>query len=142
MDDALKSAVALKAGGKLSEASRAFQGILDNDPHNYDALRHLGLLDVRRGKTEGVQLIEKAIQQQPTQAHAYLDLGSAFHCLKQWPEALKSYGQFIRQNPQHAHAHFLCGAGGLHAPLLRRAEVLCSCARHSAALCDGHGQLR
>lgn len=110
MEDALKKAMALRTDGKLDEAAIAFREILKNDPHNYDALRLAGLIDVSLGDADGIQLIEKAIRQHPERAHAYLDVGSALHRLKRWPEALQSYNDFIKKQPNHAHAYFLCGA--------------------------------
>lgn len=84
--------------GRVAEASVAFHQAVAVDPGDTDALYFAGAIDmlhgVRRG--EALQLLQRAVEIDPSQGLWWLALGTAHFCLDHCKEALYSFRRAAR----------------------------------------------
>ena len=116
----LQAALELHRKGAWSEAKLLYEGILENQPDNFDALQLLGVLASQTKNYEAsVALIAKAIAINPGQATVHANLGFALKSLGRYAESVDSYLNAIKLKPDLADAHLHCGLAylGLGQPL-------------------------
>ena len=102
----LRQGSALREQGRLSEAERTYQKIIQQEPTCFDALHHLGALALQTHRTQhGVELITKAIELNPNIAAAYFNLGMGFSDLKRYDEAVASYDKAIALKSDYVEAY-------------------------------------
>jgi protein O-GlcNAc transferase len=86
--------------GRLPEAERIYQQVLQVEPNNPDALHLLGILSSQLGKYDtAVQLIEKAILHCPPNPGFLSNLGEANRRLGRLDDALDSYDKALAIKP-------------------------------------------
>src|SRR6266513_1660112 len=91
--------------GRLAEAERIYQRVLEVDPNNPDALHLLGVIAHQVGKNEiSCQLIEKAIRYNPSNPYFLNNRGNALQALKRYGEALASYDKALTIRADYADA--------------------------------------
>ena len=102
----LQQALSYHRAGRLQEAERVYDQILRDAPRNADA-RHLrGVIANQTGRPEtAVELIERAIAVDSTQAMFHSNLGNALTNLGKPEEALDHYGRALDLVPNFADAH-------------------------------------
>src|SRR6266513_2126419 len=89
--------------GRLAEAERIYQRVLEVDPNNPDALHLLGVIAHQVGKNEiSCQLIEKAIRYNPSNPYFLNNRGNALQALKRYGEALASYDKALTIRADYA----------------------------------------
>ena len=94
------------AAGRLPEAERIYQQILQADPNQPIALHLLGVIAHQVGKNDiAVDLITKALAIKPDYAEAHYNLGKAFTELGNLGEAAASYHKALAIYPDYAEAH-------------------------------------
>ncbi len=95
---------------QAEKAENIFNGILQINPSDVDALANLGflLLQAERSK-EARALLERAIQLQPRHAGLHLNLGVALEALGHTQDALQSYQRSLALDPKDAQTHFAIG---------------------------------
>lgn len=121
----LQQALALHQQGRLSQAESLYRGVLDEAPDNFDALHLLGVVELQRGNPhEGLRLIGRALELNPNDPAAQLNLGNAFMDLKRPEEALASYDRALAFLPDYAEA--LNHRGNALRALKRPEEALAS----------------
>lgn len=114
---------ALHQAGRLDEARRVYETVLDADPRHFQALHLLGVCCIQSGNlAQGAELIERALEVQPDDAPALGNLATALNGLGRHEEALRRCDRVIALQPLDAAAHGNRGAA-LHA-LGRPAEAL------------------
>ena len=102
----LNQGMALHRQGKLADAARCYEAVLQRQPNHFDALHLLGVIAHQTRRTEqGVELIKKAIGLNPKVAEAHSNLGAALMDLKRPAEALASYDKAIALKLDYADAH-------------------------------------
>ncbi|MBJ6725007.1 tetratricopeptide repeat protein [Geomesophilobacter sediminis] len=78
--------------GRFAEAKETYLKVLATEPENFDALHLLGVLALQVGKLEiAVELIEKAVKQNPANAVAFNNLGEAYKGQKRYDQAERCY---------------------------------------------------
>jgi protein O-GlcNAc transferase len=118
----IEHAVVLHQAGRIDEACRIYECILDVDPTNADALHLLGLVFYGRGETErAVCLIRSAIEEKPDISNFYRNLGAVLEAQGKQEEALAAYDQAVRIDPYCAGAHY--GRGNMMTRLTRLADA-------------------
>ena len=118
--------LALHQQGRLAEAERTYQEILQEEPNHFGALHALGAAALQTHRPQqGVDFIAKAIELNPDVAAAHSHLGSALSILERYQEALASYDRAIALKPDFAEAHNNRGAA-LN-DMKRAEEALASC---------------
>jgi tetratricopeptide (TPR) repeat protein len=111
--------------GRLADAERIYQQVLEVDPNNLDALHLLGVIAHQVGKNEiSVQLIEKALRHNPSNPYFLSNRGNALQALKRYDEALASYDKALTITPDYADA--LSNRGNALQGLKRFEEALVS----------------
>ena len=106
----LQAAMELHREGAWAQAKQLYEGILESQPDNFDALQLLGLLASQTKNYEAsVALIAKAIAINPSQASVHANLGFALKALGRYKESVLSYLNAIRITPDFADAHLHCG---------------------------------
>ena len=99
--------LALHRQGRLAEAEKLYQEILQQEPTHFGVLHLLGALALQTHRIQrGVELIGKAIKINPNVAAAHNNLGSALSALKRHDEALASYDRAIALKPDYAEAYY------------------------------------
>src|SRR3984885_4084737 len=96
--------------GRLNEAERLYQQILQADPHHADALHFLGVLAHQAGRNDmAVDLIGKAIAQNGRVPAFHNNLGSALKALGKFQEAAAAYAYALSLDPDNVAAHYNLG---------------------------------
>ena len=102
----LQDAMAQHQAGQLQEAEVIYRSILAEEPDNPYALHLLGLLAYQVGNNEvAIELIEKAIEANPTVPDFYNSYGEAYRALANNELSLKCYKQAIEIKPDFAEAY-------------------------------------
>ena len=92
--------------GRLPEAERIYQRILQADPNQPIALNLLGVIAHQVGRNDvAVDLITKALAIKPKFAEAHSNLGAAFQELRKLNEAVASFHKALAIKPKFAEAH-------------------------------------
>jgi tetratricopeptide (TPR) repeat protein len=116
---------ALHQQGKLAEAQRIYEEVLQQQPNHFDALHMLGVIALQtRRKERGIELIRKAIGLNANVAAAHSNLAVGLKELKRLTEALASCEIAISLRPNIPEMHNLRGATLMD--LNRTAEALLS----------------
>ena len=111
--------------GKLVEAERICQRILNQRPNDFDAIYLLGVIAAQAGQAErAAELMGAAIALRPNDAEARNNLGNVLADLGRFDAALSNYASAIALRPDFAEAWF------------NRAGTLNDLGRPEAALAD------
>src|SRR5271165_592456 len=98
----LNAAIGFHQRGQLAQAQAIYEEILREQPRHFDALHLLGMIAGQAGNfQEAVQLIDRALRVDPTNAAAYSNRGIALKGLKRWDAALASFDQAIALKADH-----------------------------------------
>src|SRR5262245_39552256 len=88
----LDQGMALHRQGKLADAERCYEEVLQRQPDHFAALHLLGVIARQTRRTErAVELSKRAIELNPKLAAAHSNLGNALMDLGRPAEALASY---------------------------------------------------
>lgn len=91
--------------GRLSEAGKVYQAVLELDPNQVDALHLLGVLSGQLGRHEqAIQLITRAIELQPRFIEAHNNLGNVMHELGRLDAAEACYRRALQLQPDFTDA--------------------------------------
>ena len=117
--------LALHQQGKLTDAERLYQEVLQRQSNHVGALHLLGVIALQTGRAQrGVELIGKAIGLDGRIAEAHVNLGNGLRALKRHDEAIASYDRAIALKPGLADVH--ASRGNALLDLKRPAEALAS----------------
>ena len=109
-EDDLSLAVGLHQAGKLTEARRLYDKILQTQPNHADALHLRGGIAWQQGEHDlAVDLIRKAIKLNPKFAKAHSNLGNALKDLGRLDEAVDAFQTAVKLKPNFAEAHYNLG---------------------------------
>jgi tetratricopeptide (TPR) repeat protein len=100
-------AVSAYEAGKLLEAERICQQIIDNEGDLLDVLHLLAIVQSSLGKKHtALASYDRALKLRPDFAVVLLNRGRTLHDLKRFDEALASYDRALKLRPDFAEAHF------------------------------------
>jgi tetratricopeptide (TPR) repeat protein len=132
----LVQAVTLHQQGRLDDAERLYNGVLQGKPGDFDALHLLGVLMHQRGRSgEALKLIAKALESGARSADAHANQGRVFAALGRHAEAVESFEKALALKDDHIEALF--HRGGSLIGLGRFADALASYER-MLAMRPGH----
>lgn len=109
--------------GRLADAERIYQEILERQPNHAGALHLLGVVAGQRGQFDrAIELIERAVRVDPSYAEAFKNLGVLLMQGQRIDEALTAFSRAIQIKPDFATAllargHALGSAGRLEEAL-------------------------
>ena len=96
--------------GRLIDAERAYRAVLDQDPHNPDALHLLGLLARKAGHFDAaIDFISRSVAVRPNFVDAVYNLGNALQTVNRMQEAEEVYRRAIALKEDHDWAHLHLG---------------------------------
>lgn len=102
----LQTALGLQQQGKLVAARDLYQGILQDQPDNADALRFWGVIEEQHGRYEhAAQLLEQSARANPRNPSTFLNLGNVRVHQLHFQEALQNFDVALSLKPDYAHAH-------------------------------------
>jgi len=103
-------AVEHHSAGRLADAERLYQQVLQTDANNAVVLHLLGALALQGGNAlHAVELISKCLSAQPQFVEAHSSLGNAFKALDRFEDAVASYQTALSLNPNYAKGHYNLG---------------------------------
>ncbi len=98
------------AAGRLHQAEKLYQKVLQAEPDRPDTLLLLGVLSRRAGKNDvALDLIEKALASKPDYAEAHNNRGNVLLDLGRTDDAIASFNKAVDINPKYAEAHYNLG---------------------------------
>ena len=107
MSGNLQAALALHRKGKLREAARIYQRILETQPNEVNSLHLLGTIRLVEGDAPGAAaLIGRALELKPDYAEAQLNMGSVYRALGRLREALVCYDNALTLRADLIDAHY------------------------------------
>ena len=96
IDASLKAAHALLDAGDLQAAWEKYHQILMTDPHQVEALTHLGNILVRSNRLDdAIRLYDRALRVDPNYKHALFDKGQALKDKGDAKGALEAWKRFL-----------------------------------------------
>jgi predicted O-linked N-acetylglucosamine transferase (SPINDLY family) len=96
--------------GRLQEAEKIYQQVLQQNPENGDANHLLGVLALQSGKYEkAVQLISRAINSNPKQPAFYNNLGNALKAQGLFDKSIEAFQNALRIKPDFLDALYNLG---------------------------------
>lgn len=111
VQELLKTALTHHQTGELDQAEEIYQGLLDNDPRQWEARYYLGTLQLQRGQLDrSVTSFLQVIQLNPDLPDVHNNLGVAYHATGKLQEAEQSFEQALRLNPHYERAFFNLGS--------------------------------
>jgi predicted O-linked N-acetylglucosamine transferase (SPINDLY family) len=132
MTDIFADAVALHRLGKFAGARRLYKQVLRQQPHYFEALHFLGLVEAQSGHPERAErIIRQALKCNPNAAEAYCNLANVQGELAnvqgelgRFEDAIASYNKALQIRPQYANA--LNGRGAALQAIKRFDDALAS----------------
>ncbi len=102
----LQTALDHHRAGRFTEAEALYRRVLDDEPHNAEALRLLGTLAAQLGKPElGIALLLRALVHEPRNVEAHCNLGNAYQALGKLTEAIACYRAALQADPQNGNTY-------------------------------------
>jgi tetratricopeptide (TPR) repeat protein len=109
-DELLDQGLEHHQAGRLREAERIYQQILQTSPLDVNALHLLGLVHHQQGRHEAaIESIRRALEVQPSSPVFWANLSAVYGALGRHREAADAAGQALRLNPNHGEAY--CNLG-------------------------------
>jgi len=138
LSDAVAMAIQLHQQGKLDEAEKIYQQVLQVNSDHPDALHFYGVLSHQKGKHDlAVELIAKAIALNPDYSDAYNNLGNVFKEMGKLNEAEEAYQACLTRTPKNIDA--LSNLGAVLRENKKYPEALASL-QQAIALAPDHSQ--
>ncbi len=142
----LQTAMQHHQAGQLDAAEPIYRRVLDEQPHNVDALHLMGLLQSSRGNAEaGLAMLQKAAALMPQFAENQHDLGSALSALGRHQEARSPSRKRLQLQPQNAAVRADLGASLLAldrtADALEQMRIAAQLAPNRATIVANYGYL-
>jgi tetratricopeptide (TPR) repeat protein len=130
MQDPLQAAIQHHQLGRLQEAGRIYQSVLERNPNHPDALHLLGVVAHQLGKHQpAAELISRAISLRPNAPAYYANLAEVWRALGQLDRALECCRTALRLQPSYPEA-----ANNLGLALLQNGNLAEACEHFQAAL--------
>ncbi len=120
--EAVQLGAELQRAGRLADARRLYERVLEIEPDNADARHLLGVVAMQQGERElALKQLLRAIELQPGFAAYHNNLGAAYQSLGRLDEAICAFRRACALEPEFAQAHK--NLGGLYGDLGRHEDA-------------------
>lgn len=111
LDALLAKAMNAHQAGRLVEAQKSYQSVIEAVPEHYPALHFLGLTYFQQGQPDrGVSLVQKALAIKPDYVEAHYNIATALQGLGRFEEAVTHYQRVLAIDPGNPDAQNNLGA--------------------------------
>jgi tetratricopeptide (TPR) repeat protein len=98
--DTRQAAIALEQQGRNAEAAEIWNGISQQDPHNAEALAHLGFIEARKDRLgQAISYYRRALAIDPEFPSLQMNLGLALFKTDQFGEAIRAFTAALEKHP-------------------------------------------
>jgi predicted TPR repeat methyltransferase len=123
VDTTWQTALAHHRAGRLTEAARDLQQLIQQAPGHAEALNRLGMIAIQSQRpAEAIGWLERAVMAAPSMPEAHNNLGLALQRTGRLDAALAAFERAIALKPALADAHYNLAAAARTAGNLARAE--------------------
>jgi len=138
----LDKAIEAHLAGRIGEAQKLYQSVIDADPADPVALHLLGVSYIQQGQPlQGISFVEQALALRPDDAGMHYNLACALQALNRLDEAIEHYETGLAINPRQAEAHLNLGnalqAQDRHAEAIAHYQDLVICVDSAPAHLSG-----
>ena len=106
----IEMALSHQRAGRLEEAVKIYNQVLEIDPKQPDVIHLLGMIAfAKQNYSEAVSLINEAILLNPTVANYHANLSSIYYTLNEYSLAKSHANVAIKFNPYMSETHYLLG---------------------------------
>jgi protein O-GlcNAc transferase len=106
----IRTATDLFQKGRLQEARRTLQRLLDRDPHAIGALQLAGIVASElRAHDQAIRYLTRARELAPSSAGAHLNLGKALQAAGRLDDAAAAFASAQKLQPDSPDIHIACG---------------------------------
>lgn len=140
----LQAAMAHQQAGRLSEAAKAYNRLLQQMPGNFGCIYSLAMIHAQQGNLDSAaDMFRRAAQIRPDLLDVHYNLAVALSMAGRYKEAALSYERVLKINPRHANARNNYATtllqAGRPADALRQYDELISLASASADAYNNRG---
>ena len=136
LEESFNTAINFHTKGKINEAKKIYEEILEFYPDHFLSLTNLGIIFSQlKDFKKAVELFNKVVKINPKYAEGYNNLGNSFFELSEIDRALESYKKAVQINHNFSDAYN--NIGEIEVPLIVRLEG--TNAVEAKQLIDGSG---
>lgn len=111
----LRKAHAAHIDGVLAQADKLYKAVLDHDPHHFEALHSLGVVNLQLGRLpQAMRFLAAALNRDPQSAEVLSNHGLVLHLLGRGDEARTSYEAALAIEPDNIDVLNRLGVALLH----------------------------
>lgn len=104
------------------KAIAAYDKAIAADSHNYKAYSGKGVAQCMSGNTEGIRLIQKALQMKPDYVPAFYDLALAYKLQHDYDQSIQWFQKVIEKEPDNTWSYY--GIATIYGDLGKAPEAL------------------
>jgi len=99
-----------KEAGDTAKAISSMITATEQDQEFYSAFEEIGAMYAAKKNKLGISYFDNALRINPKSVETYYNKGKLYQDLKDWDNAVKTYQDLLKMEPNHKHTHYNLGA--------------------------------